>query len=551
MKIFQNRSAMKKILIPVVILLALGGWLFSQYWFYLPRIIMSFTDPIGDFQEVTWQQGPATASDDPQPPNIVLIVVDDLGFNDITFYGGGIAGGSVPTPNIDSIASQGIHFPNGYAGNASCAPSRAALLTGRFATRSGFEFTPVNPQMARFTNTLTPTDDFIEENAVNYPPVASLGLPTSELTIPEMLDAEGYHSVGIGKWHLGRAEGIKPLDQGFDEWLGFLAGGALFMDVDDPNVVNSMQDFDPIDKYLWANLQFAVRYNDEPRFPPDSHMTDYLSRQAVKAIEANKNQPFFMYLAYNAPHTPLQSEKADYDALSHIEDHVERTYAGMIRGLDRGIGQVLRALEDNDIDDNTIVVFTSDNGGAHYVGLSDLNKPYRGWKMTFFEGGIHTPFFIRWPDRIPSNSQYNSAVAHVDIFSTVLAAAGVEQPEDRVIDGVDLVSYAMAEPQIALDRPLYWRTDGYKVVQQNGWKLQLQEQNGMTWLYNLNEDPTEKINLSEAMPEKLAELTEVLYELDNGMVEPLWPALSQGRVTVDHTLRAPPEGEHEMVIWTN
>ena len=114
MKIFQNRSAMKKILIPAVILLALGGWLFSQYWFYLPRIIMSFTDPIGDFQEVTWQQGPATASDDPQPPNIVLIVVDDLGFNDITFYGGGIAGGSVPTPNIDSIASQGIHFPNGY-----------------------------------------------------------------------------------------------------------------------------------------------------------------------------------------------------------------------------------------------------------------------------------------------------------------------------------------------------------------------------------------------------------------------------------------------------
>ena len=228
------------------------------------------------------------ASDDPQPPNIVLIVVDDLGFNDITFYGGGIAGGSVPTPNIDSIASAGIHFPNGYAGNATCAPSRAALLTGRFGTRSGFEFTPVNPQMARFTNTLTPTDDFIEENAVNYPPVESLGLPASELTIPEMLDAEGYHSVGIGKWHLGRAEGIKPLDQGFDEWLGFLAGGALFMDQDDPNAVNSMQEFDPIDKYLWANLQFAVRYNDEPRFPPDSHMTDYFSRQAVRAIEANK-----------------------------------------------------------------------------------------------------------------------------------------------------------------------------------------------------------------------------------------------------------------------
>ena len=189
--------------------------------------------------------------------------------------------------------------------------------------------------------TLTPTDDFIEENAVNYPPVESLGLPASELTIPEMLDAEGYHSVGIGKWHLGRAEGIKPLDQASMSGWGSLRE-ALFMDQDDPNAVNSMQEFDPIDKYLWANLQFAVRYNDEPRFPPDSHMTDYFSRQAVRQfVEANKNRPFFMYLAYNAPHTPLQLEKADYDALSHIEDHVERTYAGMIRGLDRGIGQVL------------------------------------------------------------------------------------------------------------------------------------------------------------------------------------------------------------------
>ena len=159
--------------------------------------------------------------------------------------------------------------------------------------------------------------------------------------------------------------------------------------------------------------------------------------------------------------------------------------------------------------------------------------------------------FIRWPDKIPANSQYNSAVAHVDIFSTVLAAAGAELPGDRIIDGVDLVSHAMAEPQIELDRPLYWRSDGYKSVQQNGWKLQLQEQNGKSWLFNLNEDPTEIINLSESMPEKLAELTEILYALDGEMVEPLWPTLSQGRVTVDHTLRAPPEGEYEMVIWGN
>ena len=421
---------MKKFLFVAAILLTAGGWLFSQYWYYLPGIISDVVNPVGDFREVSWNAGPASSTGDHKPPNIVLIVADDLGFNDITFYGGGIADGTVPTPNIDDIANQGIHFTNGYAGNGTCAPSRAALLTGRFAPRSGFEFTPASPQFAQ----LTAGDGYIEENAENYPPSDELGLPSSELTLPELLSTKGYHSVALGKWHLGAAEGMRPNDQGFDEFLGFLPGGALFMAEDDEDVVNSKQDFDPIDKFLWANLKYAVRHNNSERFHPDSHMTDYFSRQAVRVIEANQHRPFFMYLAYNAPHTPLQAEKSDYDALGHITDHTERTYAAMLRGLDRGIGQVLTALEDNGIADNTMVIFTSDNGGAGYVGLPDLNKPYRGWKITFFEGGIHTPYFIRWPQKIAAGSQYDSAVAHIDIFTTALAAAGVEPPNDRVID---------------------------------------------------------------------------------------------------------------------
>ena len=333
----------------------------------------------------------------------MLIVVDDLGFNDITFYGGGIANGSVATPSIDAIAREGIHFTNGYAGNGTCAPSRAALLTGRFSTRSGFEFTPASPQFAE----LTAGDGYIEENAEDYPPSEELGLPGSEVTLPELLEQKGYHSVALGKWHLGASEGMTPTAQGFDEFLGFLPGAAMFMEEDDPGVVNSKQDFDPIDKFLWANLKYAVRYNDGDRFAPDSHMTDYFSRQAVRVIEANRHRPFFLYLAYNAPHTPLQAEQADYAALAHIDDHTERTYAAMLRGLDRGIGQVLDALDDNGIADNTVVIFTSDNGGAGYVGLPDLNKPYRGWKITFFEGGIHTPYFMRWPARIAAGSRYD------------------------------------------------------------------------------------------------------------------------------------------------
>jgi len=344
---------------------------------------------------------------------------------------------------------------------------------------------------------------------------------------------------------------MTPNDQGFDEFLGFHAGAAMFMEKDDPNVVNSMQDFDPIDKFLWASLKYAVRFNNGDQFKPDSHLTDYFSRQAVQAIEANRHRPFFMYLAYNAPHTPLQSEKQDYDALSHIADHTERTYAGMMRGLDRGIGQVLASLEQNGLTDNTMVIFTSDNGGARYVGLPDLNKPYRGWKMTYFEGGIHTPYFIKWPNKIAPGSQYDSPVAHIDIFTTVLSSVGIALPDDRIIDGKDILKVALDPEQPPLDRPLFWRTGGYKVVQQNGWKLQLLEHNGKTWLFNLNEDPTEQRNLSASHPEKLNELRKVLYSIDDQMAEPLWPSLVDGHVVVDYAMDEKPEGDYETIIWEN
>jgi len=537
---------LKKIIITLIIMTVAGLWLFSQYWYHLPGIMMGIVSPVGETREITWEQGPAVPPRESSPPNIVLIVADDLGFNDITFYGGGINDGSVPTPNIDTIASEGIHFTNGYAGNGTCAPSRAALLTGRFATRSGFEFTPARPEFAQ----MTAGDAYIKENAEGYPPSDTLGLPSSELTLPELLKQRGYHSVAVGKWHLGEAEGLRPLDQGFNEFLGFLPGAAMFLPEDDPDVVNSKQDFDPIDRFLWPNLSYAVRHNNSDRFRPDSHMTDYFSRQAVKVIKANRNRPFFLYLAYNAPHTPLQSEKADYEALSHIEDHTERTYAGMLRGLDRGIGQVLEALETHGVKENTIVIFTSDNGGAGYVGLPDLNHPYRGWKITFFEGGIHTPYFIRWPEVIPPESQYESAVAHVDIFSTVLSAAGIDLPDDRIIDGVDVLDYAIAKPR-PLKRPLYWRSGGYKVVQLEGWKLQYQAQNGKTWLFNLNEDPTEQVELSATYPEKLIAMRSVLDELDGQMVEPLWPALVETPISIDYTVDKRPKTDHETILWNN
>jgi arylsulfatase A-like enzyme len=418
-----------------IVLFALRGTLMQ----HLPGIIGRLSDPIGEAQAVTWGANPAWPADWARPPNIVVILADDLGFNDITLDGGvatGDGGPLVPTPNIDSIATAGVRFRNGYTGNATCAPSRAAIMTGRYATRFGFEFTPAPKAFSRLIasfNYQTRKPIYHPELEDQVPDLAKLAVPPSEITLAELLKTKGYRTLMLGKWHLGEAPGTRPTGQGFDDFVGFWSGAQMYGDPDDPAIVNSKQDFDPIDVFLWSNLTFAVRKDAGPRFAPGAYMTDYLADEAVRAIDANKGNPFFLYVAFNAPHTPLQATKADYDALAGITDHRLRVYGAMIRALDRGVGKVLGAVHDHGLDDDTLVIFTSDNGGADYIGLPDINKPYRGWKATFFEGGIHAPFFMRWPARIPAGSTYAAPVAHIDIFATAAAAANAPLPTDRVI----------------------------------------------------------------------------------------------------------------------
>jgi len=206
-------------------------------------------------------------------------------------------------------------------------------------------------------------------------------------------------------------------------------------------------------------------------FQPKGYLTDYLTDEAVKAIEANRNRPFFMYLCHLAVHTPLQALKSDYDALTQIDDHTTRVYGGMIRALDRSVGRVLRALKENGLEENTIVVFTSDNGGAFYIGLPDINKPYRGWKMTFFEGGLHVPFFMKWPAGLPRGRTYDAPVSHFDIYATTAAAAGAPLPDDRVIDGTNLIPYLKGERQTSPHNALFWKSGHYKSVLAGDWKL--------------------------------------------------------------------------------
>ena len=549
----------KRLLITLISLAVLGGtgWqVFQRYWYYIPGFLANFREPIAVNQKVPWQAGPPVAPGGARPPNVIVILADDLGWNDLSFNGGGVAGGSVPTPRINSIGSDGVTFTQAYAGDATCAPSRAAIMTGRYATRFGFEFTPAPKGFAKLISTYSmdgslPSTYFSAREKDIPDSINDLTVPTNEVMIGQVMQARTYHTVMLGKWHLGGTAKTAPEARGFDEALAMYDGAGLFLPVNDPDTENSYQDFDPIDKFLWANLRFNIRFNGSQRFAPAEYMTDYLGKQAVAAIEANRNRPFFMYLAFNAPHTPLQALKSDYDALGHIQDHRLRVYAAMIRALDRNVGRVLDSLKAQGIDDNTVVIFTSDNGGANYIGLPDINKPFRGWKATFFEGGIHVPFFIKWPAGLARGVTIDKPIGHVDIFATAAAVAAGAVPTDRAVDGVNLLPFITQPGAATPHQSLYWRDGDYKVILADGWKLQTAERPKKTWLFNLAADPTEQHNLAATMPDKVATLAADLAKIDGEQVKPLWPSLLEAPVRIDQPLGTPVKADDEYIYWAN
>ena len=546
------RSKLALFAVTGLVALGVGGSTMAQAPASVPVGRVQFE--IGPPRDVVWQQGPTTPPKARRQPNIIVIVADDLGYNDITFNGGGVAGGAVATPNIDSIGLEGANFIQAYSGHGTCAPSRAALLTGRYPTRYGFEFTPTNLKFARDVRAhhygiRNPV--YFADREKDIIPAAEMGVPTSEITLGQLLQGVGYHTIQLGKWHLGESPQFQPQRRGFSETLGFTGGGSMFLPKTDARVVNSFQGFDPIDNNLWTSLQFYVRKDGGEAFQPKKHMTDYLTDEAVAAIAANRNRPFFMYLAYNAPHTPLQATREDYDALPQIADHRLRTYAAMIRGLDRGVGRVLQTLQEQGLDKDTLVVFTSDNGGAYYIGLEEINRPFRGWKQTFFEGGIRGPLFMRWPGKIPTATTYRSPVSHFDIFATAAAAANAATPKDRKIDGADLIPYVEGRKTGRPHDLLFWRTGPYRVVRSGDWKLQVTERPAKDWLYDLSNDPTERRNLAVERPEKVAELKRDLARHDAEQAKPLWPELGQSPVMLDHSLILTQTEVDEYVYWGN
>ena len=545
-----------KIGIVIVALLAIAG---GVAWHIYPVQILVLADrlrnPVETPRAVRWAEGPAMTPAGPRPPNIVLIVADDLGINDITAEGPGrgVAGGSVPTPNIDSIARQGADFVQGYAANATCSPSRAALMTGRYPTRFGFEFTAVPDQLAKYVPRYTPKDRlyptiYHAELQGQAPPMEDMGMPAEEVTIAEALKARGYHTVHIGKWHLGEAPALRPEAQGFEESLGFMPGASKY----EPDTAFAAKlPRDPLDRLLWMALTDAVQFNGGPRFHAGEYLTDYFSDQAAAAIRANRNRPFFIYLAYSAPHSPFQATQGDYDALGAIKDHKTRVYGAMVRALDRGVGEVMTTLKAQGLDGNTLVIFTNDNGGAWYSGLADINKPYRGWKGTFFEGGIRVPFFLRWPGEIRAGQRLEMPAQHIDVFPTIAAAAGAKVPSDRPIDGTNLLPFVTGRDTPLARRTLFWRSGGYEAVRDGNWKLQLSRHPPRIWLFNLGSDPTERIDLSAARPDVVKHLRAELAAHDRQQRPPLWPALLEEPIRIDEPANVPWKAGQEYVYWPN
>jgi uncharacterized sulfatase len=542
----------------VLVVAIAGGWIFrAEIALFGINQMMAAQAEIGPTQEINWSTGTDSEGRSPEdrPPNIVLILADDLGWNDLSMNG---PNPTTQTPNIDALAAEGMTFSQGYAANGTCAPSRAALMSGRYGTRFGFEFTPTPAGMMPIVGLVSNTMD-----RPLQPPILSnteagslsfdeMGMPPSEITLAELLADQGYHTVHIGKWHLGQVNGMAAHEQGFAESL--LMASGLYGRRDDAEVIQARQDFDPIDRFLWAALNFAASFNGGPLFEPPKYLTDYYTDQAVKVIEANKDRPFFLYLAHWAPHTPLQASKEDYAALSHIELHRERVYAAMIRSLDRGVGRVMQALKANGVDENTLVMFTSDNGGAGYIGLPDVNEPYRGWKITLFEGGIRVPFLARWPARLPAGETFDAPVHHFDMYATAAAAAGADLPTDRVMDGVDLTAYVTGiDTTQAPHEYLFFRSGAAQAVRDERWKLMVSAPEGQPrkeWLFDLTAEGEWRDLLAE-QPDVAVRLRQAL-DGHNAEQEPSrWPWVSTSAYNVDRDLSQEDEPDDEFAYWSN
>lgn len=448
--------------------------------------------------------GPPTSSGVGEAqPNVIVIIADDLGYADVSAYGVN----RLPTPNIDRIGKEGIRFTDAYVSAPVCGPSRAALQTGRYQERFGYEY---NNGPARRD---------VEEN---------LGLPVTEITIAQAMKAEGYHTGIVGKWHLGANDAFYPTNRGYDEFVGLLPGATAYIDPKAPGVHTYIRPGEETGLAAGRN-RFTQIVEGPDRKVVDNmqqYLTDYFGDRAVEFVARNAaaSQPYFLYLAPTAPHDPLQVTQKYYDRFPHIESEQNRIYAAMVASLDDAVGRVLDAVEASGEADNTMIVFLSDNGcAAYYPGMCAC-EPLRGGKLTHYEGGVRVPFMVRWPARLQAGQVYRNPISSLDIFPTALAAAGGAPPRDRVFDGVDLLPFLTGAAAGQPHEMLAWRRTPMASIRIGDWKLWKSTEGKFTFLFNLKEDPNETTNLADANPRKLKELEDAFAQWAADMQDPRWPS---------------------------
>jgi arylsulfatase A-like enzyme len=470
-----------------------------------------------------------TSAASEKKPNIIILLADDLGKYDISLYGGK----STPTPQIDSLAASGVTFTNGYVSSSICSPSRAGLLTGRYQERFGHEYQPGdrypknNLEYYAFKYLLN-TNNWHLNAKIEYPNDASIatqGLPKSEITFADLAKKQGYSTAIIGKWHLGHNKGFFPLDRGFDYHYGFYQAFSLFAPEDNnPDIINHHHT-DFTDKTIWGNGRVGTGQirRDSTIIDEKKYLTEKFAEEAEAFIDKNKNKPFLLYVPFNAPHTPFQVRKKYYDRFPNVKDENKRVYFAMISALDDAIGRIRAKVKKEGLEENTLIFFASDNGGADYT-YATTNAPLKGGKFSHFEGGVNVPFALSWKGKIKPHTIYKTPVSSLDIFSTIAAVTHSGLPKDRVYDGVDLVDVVNNNKEA--HQNLYWRSGDAKAIRSGDWKLIISGKTHETWLYNLAKDKSETTDLASKNPEKVKELQTALQNWEKGLIKPLWPNLT-------------------------
>ena len=493
-------------------------------------------DKIAYKEEFLSKELPSHSQD--RPPNIIFVVVDDLGKYEISSYGSE----TMKTPNIDQLAGEGVRFTDCYVNAPVCAPSRAGLMTGRYPTRYGFETQPMelypNNLAAYYAGKyLMNTGDFEVVTKPKFPTewqMVKQGVPPSEFTLADILKMRGYATAAIGKWHLGHSKQQIPNEMGFDEQYGFYGAFTLYSgNRHSPNYVSYVQD-SYSSKYQWKmgrKETSAIMRNDKV-IREERYTTYAILEEGIEFIARNKEKPFFLYLAFNAPHVPFQAPKSYYEMYSNVEEENKRVYYAMIHVLDDAIGSLNDKLKHLGLEENTVIYFISDNGGASYTRATD-NGPYKGGKLTTFEGGVNVPFLMKWKGKVPEGTVYDQPVSSMDIFKTSVGIAECPLPDDRVYDGVNLMPYVTGEVSGPPHEAFYWKADHIHAMRKGDWKFLLSTRDNWAELYHISEDKYETYDLSKEKPEVLIQLQEDYDAWMKQQAPPLWPRIMDHIFIID------------------